>query len=411
VNGVLKMAADGPLAGIEDIDWAALDEGYGASVPGRLSGLLSPDADERREARGILHNGGHVLTATLRAIPFLWALAADQATPGRGEIVDLLGAIAVADGRFLDSFDRFDVAAMRRDAVTWERGDHDEKVRRWEEWVATAPVDRPDVRRLLLSKVVEPPRTGHQTLNSVAAYDAVKAGVPVLCAFLTDADDEMRALSAYVLRLFPERADYITPAVAGLLSAEQAPTVLATAIITSWVLGVSGSLTGSISGLLNHPHGAVRLAAAAAVARQSPVNTAALGELLACAGRPLLDLDTEPVVRYWDTGQEYAWNVLNDINIEVLRDYGEPAVLDAVSCCTGHMFKGAVRLALSLSFGPASPPCPPYDQLTSSQKSVVSILAEVDDKQWQRRLRFIPLLREWGLPDNRDSLKRYAGIL
>jgi hypothetical protein len=404
------MTVGGPLAGIGDIDWAGLDDGYGASVPGWLAALLAPDPKERRKASNSLHDGGDVLTATLQAIPFLWALAADQATPDRGKIVDLVGAIAVADGRYLDLFDRFDVVALRRDAAAWERGDHDDVVRRREEWVATAPAERADVRRLLLGMAVQPPQTKRQILNALAAYDAVKAGAPVLWALLADPDEDVRALSAYVLRLFPERAENIASALADLLSAEQAPAVLATAMITSWALGVAGSLADRISGFLDHPHEVVKLAAAAVLARQPGVNPLALGELLARAARPLLNLDPDRIVRYWEYDQEYAWKVLNDIDVGVLHEYGEPAVLDAVSQCTSYMHNDAVRVALSLTFGPASLPCPPYDQLTSSQQRVIDILVDVDDEQWKYPFGFVAVVREWGLPDSRDDLKRYAGI-
>jgi hypothetical protein len=402
------MTEDGPLEGIKGTDWGQ-DGRYGALVPELLAKLLSADPEDRSEAGVSLYNHGVIEPATVLAIPFLYALACDQSTPDRAQVVDLLGAIATSGEDYLDQDDRFDIASFRRDAAGRESDNRDDRNREWREWIAAGPEgDRKN--RELRSKVVDPSRTKRQKLNSVTAYDAVQAGVPALCTLLTDADDEVRAFTAYVLRVFPERSEQIRLFLTGFLAHEEVPGALATGIMTSWALGISESITETIAAFFHHPNDAVRLAAAAVLARQNDMSTAAVGELAARAGHPYAE--TVPVVRYWDSvdGQAYAWRVLREIE-EILPRDSETAILDALSQYAARISANAVEVTLSLTFGPAYPPYLPYEELTQPQQRTIRILASVDDRQWNRRPHAKEILRKWGLPDNRNDLARFAGIL
>ncbi|MDJ0340512.1 HEAT repeat domain-containing protein [Streptomyces sp. H10-C2] len=91
------------LAGLYEIDWAAMGHAYGSAeeVPELLRGLASADAGERETALdamyGAVHHQGDVYDSTLACIPFLFELAADPAVRDRGRIVVLLTSIGGGD--------------------------------------------------------------------------------------------------------------------------------------------------------------------------------------------------------------------------------------------------------------------------------------------------------------------------
>ncbi|NEA58907.1 PBS lyase [Streptomyces sp. SID13666] len=91
------------LAGLYEIDWAAMGHAYGSAeeVPELLRGLASADAGEREAALdamyGAVHHQGDVYDSTLACIPFLFELVADPAVRDRGRIVLLLTSIGGGD--------------------------------------------------------------------------------------------------------------------------------------------------------------------------------------------------------------------------------------------------------------------------------------------------------------------------
>ncbi|MEU2231701.1 hypothetical protein [Streptomyces vietnamensis] len=96
----------GPLAGLDDIDWASHRHAYGpaADVPGLLRALYRPD--EAADAADTLymnvhHQGGCVESAAVAALPFLVRAAADPAVdaPVRIELVDLVACVAAEGNR------------------------------------------------------------------------------------------------------------------------------------------------------------------------------------------------------------------------------------------------------------------------------------------------------------------------
>ncbi|MEU4823024.1 hypothetical protein AB0H37_14210 [Actinomadura sp. NPDC023710] len=92
-----------PLEGLEAVNWAELHHAYGSAedVPGRLTALLSADAEERHQAhaqlRGNVYHQGTRWQASRHVVPFLTELADDPATPDRPAVVDLLRAVALGD--------------------------------------------------------------------------------------------------------------------------------------------------------------------------------------------------------------------------------------------------------------------------------------------------------------------------
>ncbi|MEV7175687.1 HEAT repeat domain-containing protein [Kitasatospora sp. NPDC093679] len=85
------------LAGV---DWASMHHAYGTAeeIPDLLTALRSTDAQERDRALGrfysAVHHQGDVYPCTTAALPFLFNLAQDIATPDRPGIVELLVSIA-----------------------------------------------------------------------------------------------------------------------------------------------------------------------------------------------------------------------------------------------------------------------------------------------------------------------------
>ncbi|MGW2620481.1 hypothetical protein [Streptomyces sp. NPDC001500] len=79
--------------GLHDIDWASMEHAYGSAeeVPALLWALRSPDAEERHKALnrfyGAVHHQGSVYPSTAASLPFLFELAADDATPERAAVV------------------------------------------------------------------------------------------------------------------------------------------------------------------------------------------------------------------------------------------------------------------------------------------------------------------------------------
>ncbi|MGN5376886.1 hypothetical protein ACQ4WX_02440 [Streptomyces lasalocidi] len=85
--------------GLDDTGWASMEHAYGPAeeVPALLWALRSPKAEERRKALdrfyGAVHHQGSVYPSTAAALPFLFELASDGATPDRAAVVALLVSI------------------------------------------------------------------------------------------------------------------------------------------------------------------------------------------------------------------------------------------------------------------------------------------------------------------------------
>jgi hypothetical protein len=74
----------------------------------------------------------------------------------------------------------------------------------------------------------------------LASYRAVMEGVPVLVDLLKSEDARTRMWAAYVMGFFPERREEILPSLAGILEVESDTHVVATAAISSGLVGLPG---------------------------------------------------------------------------------------------------------------------------------------------------------------------------
>ncbi|MFD7595723.1 hypothetical protein ACFV6D_22120 [Kitasatospora sp. NPDC059812] len=131
------------LAGLDAIDWTALHHAYGAAgdVPGQLRGLTAEDAGERKKALhhlygNIFHQGSRYQASAV-AVPFLAALAANAALPGRVEVLGLLASLAIGyDETHLPG--GVDVIGWREDVEKFRVKDPAQIAVEYDEWVSQA---------------------------------------------------------------------------------------------------------------------------------------------------------------------------------------------------------------------------------------------------------------------------------
>ncbi len=234
---------------LDSIDWASLTHAYGSAedVPGLLSALRSDDAKVRSEARyelngNIVHQGTRY-EASAYAVPFLLELAADRTTPDRHEIISLLTGLATGYGH--DVTTGFPIATTR-DAVaqvpdqTWHSWS--QAMKEWYAVVSTGqrqPLPLAKAERRLL-----------ETRHGLAAYDAVRAGIPVLLDCLTDLDAEVAGEAVDALACFPEEYTSVRPGLTAIARDDQRPVQLAgAALVAIGLLG--GPCTPPVVDLLN----------------------------------------------------------------------------------------------------------------------------------------------------------------
>lgn len=306
------MAANGPLSGLRDIDWAGLKHAYGpaADVPDLLDALLPANRDsadrdtaDRDSAvhalYGTIFHQGSRYEATAYAVPFLVALAAADAVPGRAELLRMLAMLAIGyDEEHLPA--GVDTETWRARTARITSADRDDRLRQLDQWVADSPDDRTRRSREFRRMTYDLDAERDQALAELAAYDAVQARLPALRGLLGDPDAGVRAATAYVLGWFPEEAEQTLPALLDLLAGEANAGVTANAIVAAGLLGAAPPRER-----LTDPVPAVRWAAAVALACRGDTSAEVIRELAACAARQ--PPQTEPAVLYQDGDlQQYA---------------------------------------------------------------------------------------------------------
>ncbi|MEU6238238.1 HEAT repeat domain-containing protein [Kitasatospora sp. NPDC047058] len=100
-------------AGLDAVDWAALEHNYGsaADVPGLLRRCAGPDPDDAVDAafdllNQVFHQGGWICSAAPAALPFLLLLAASPAVPlpSRRVVLELVWNLAAEAGQVAERF-------------------------------------------------------------------------------------------------------------------------------------------------------------------------------------------------------------------------------------------------------------------------------------------------------------------
>ncbi|GAA0209109.1 hypothetical protein GCM10009527_001350 [Actinomadura nitritigenes] len=373
-------AMDEPLAGLDDIDWSGLRHAYGSAddVPGLLRTLRTPDQEERQEAlhtlyASIYHQGSRY-PASGPAVPFLLALAADPATPDRDDPLCLAAGMAIgSDEAHLPC--GVDIAGWRREVARLRASDPAEEEHRLDAWVAEA---------------------------ELAAYDAVRARLPLVRDLLADEDVPVRAAAAYTLGWFPEEAAASLSALRALLRTEQDPAVAANALIST------GLLDGRdlIPRLREHLDGAeplTRWAAAIALLRLDVTDPPVIAELAAASADP-----PGATVAFMN-GDLRLYSAAAIAGMADPPDEAVGAVLDGLARTSDDASFPMAAVALRLAFRAPSAPLPPYADLTAVQRRTVQVIAELPESSW-RWGNLMEILQEWDLPTDRDECRAYAGL-
>ena len=370
-----------PLAGLDGIDWAGLDHAYGSAedVPDLLRALSSSDEDEREAALGelfttVFHQGSRY-GASAAAVPFLLGLASHPGTPERTWPLYLAAALAVGyDEAHLPS--GVDIATWREEAARLrETGDRDHFDFAW-------------------------------TLRSVeaelAAYDAVRAGMPTVRTLLGDDVAGVRATAAYTAGWFPEEAAATLPALEALLESERDTNVIAHALVAAGLLDGRALLPR----FREHLAGAEplpRWAAATALARLGAADAPVIAELAASSASP-----PEGHVAFLE-GDLRLYSALTLVALDEVPPDAVDAVLDGLSRTSDDASFPMAEAALKLTFRTPALPLPRFADLTPAQQRTVRTIAELPPESW-RWGNLMEILRAWGLPTDHDECRRYAGL-
>ncbi|WP_141309692.1 HEAT repeat domain-containing protein [Streptomyces spinoverrucosus] len=408
----------GPLAGLDAVDWAGLEHAYGDAddVPGQLSALCGPDAEERKKALhelygNIFHQGSRY-EASAAAVPFLARMAADPSVPDRDEVLELLAALAIGyDESHLPG--GVDIAGWRREIAEFRARDPERIRAEYDEWVEQAPDEGERRVREMRRAMFDYDLQLRYAEAELGAYDAVRREVPGLRALLDDGDAAVRAATAYLLAWFPEERDASLPPLLRLLDGETNPAVTATAVVAAGLLG-DGTLVDRLRALLTAEEPVVRWSAATALARlgsvgaDGAVDARVLAELAAAEAEPP-EAGAPGVLFHEGDLRGFA-----AVGLTLLADRypGEAldAVTDGLAAASGPATFAITSAAVRLAFGAERPAGPAaYADLDERQQRLIRVLASRDEGTW-RWANFLEILRAWGLPHERAAMRAYAGL-
>ncbi|MCO5974804.1 HEAT repeat domain-containing protein [Actinoallomurus soli] len=257
------------------VDWNSLLDAHddSASLPNVLLKLASNNYEERKDAFNevisrLVHQGSR-FSASSHAVPFLLFLA--EAGMETVSILELLSLIALGDDyEYLSG--TINPYLMRRNAARLLRSSVG----------ALGSEIMPD------SYELDP--------DEVAAYDAVKEGVPLFIDLLKGNDRQARIWAAYILGFFPERREEIVPILADVLASETDSQVAATVAISSGLVALPNDprLSIALERRLHGRHRAERWGAAIGLEwwshRSDPLVREILQDCISSGGRPATEV-------------------------------------------------------------------------------------------------------------------------
>lgn len=413
------------LSDLDTVDWAHLEHAYGSAedVPDQLRALASPDADARQQAIHALYGNiwhqGTVYQATAYAVPFLLELLRTPAAQDKDAILTLLQHLATGSS-YLDVHQDFATESERKGTPEFQA-----QMRQELDWVR-------------------------------AARDAVARGLGLYGGLLLDPTPAVRMTAAYLLAVFPEHSENLTPLLWARLAADDDPRVRATIVLSLAALTwrMPAGLERFAALLAEGEQPLVRLGAAVALAglarEAAPPATAQL----------LADAVAHPDPALAETYRELPWSqsgLLGDAAnaLAWLGSAGRPALplleqalhdptLDAGagegpdvntltisftpapgtegSTAAADDFSGAVtnvpeaypslnilRALLALTFGGRDTAQPPdAATLTPEQRAALAAIT-ASEPIWRFRINAAEILRAFGLPDSRATLRQLLG--
>ncbi|WP_242614317.1 HEAT repeat domain-containing protein [Actinomadura roseirufa] len=231
----------------------------------------------------------------------------------------------------------------------------------------------------------------------------MRAGLAVVRRLLGDPGAGVRAAAAYTLAWFPEEAAASRPALRALIAAETEPGVLANAAVAAGLLD-DHDLVPWLREVLAGEAPLPRRAAAVALARLGATDADIVAGLAeASTAEPV-----PPVHFYMGDLRGYAASTLAALAGDVPPEAAD-AVLDGLSRTTGVWSFPMAAAALRIAFGEPAPALAPFAGLTRLQRRTVGVLANLPAETWQW-VNFSEIVREWGLPGDRDAFRAYAEI-
>jgi len=412
------------LDGLDSVDWAHLEHAYGPAedVPEQLRALASAQAETRKQAIHALYGNiwhqGTVYQATAYVVPFLIALLRAPAGADKDAILTLLQHLATGSS-YLDVHQEYLPERAQKDTPQFQA-----QLRQELDWVRAARV-------------------------------AVARGLGLYGELLLHPEPAVRMAAAYLLAVFPEHAENLTPLLWTRLAAEADPRVRATDVLS--LAALTWRMRAGIErfdALLSHAEAPlVRLATAVAlaglmrdatpaaaarllaetVARPDPALAEAYGQLpwsqsgllgdavralawLGPAGRPALPLLEQALANPDLDAGAGAGPDINTLTISFTPAPGADGDLAA------DEFSGAVtnvpeaypslnilRALLVLTFGTHDSQQPvAAASLTAEQRAALTAIAACDPI-WRFRINAAETLRAFGVPDSRAALRQLLG--
>lgn len=259
------------------VDWESLHGPYGpaSDVPRLLQTLRSHDPAARAEAEeqlgDHLQHQGLVAEPAAAAAPYLIDLLADQGAPDRLVAYRLLQRIRNGVELYESPRPASDVPSLSE--LASQRSD-------W--WLS----------RLQTSGGHGAYRRPVTAPSHVAAYAAVRSGVPTYLQVLQDPDPDLRLGMAYLLAAFPQEWATMSPVLAQRLSVETDPAVAAEMCIAAGLAGQpsGGAIVDAVCQWRGNSDRLVHRAALIGLVGVLPApDTALLAELSDCLMEPIQD--------------------------------------------------------------------------------------------------------------------------
>ncbi len=368
-------------------------EGSATQVPAYIRMLRSEDSRMRADAREWL--GSRMVhqdtigEASAYATPFLLELLADEHCPDRAALLDLI----ITNSRPMDAPwppGPVPVAYLRSQA---EGG---------AALMAAKPTAAPGAYFAYLIALQVEDADRLQSFVELSAYDALRAGLPLVRTLLRSEDPALRERAAYALAHFPEEADLSLPPLSACLRPDSTGQELSTVIAA---IGMLGGEIGRHWLLVDKPE--VRFASAAALvhALGADAPDAAVRELLR-----LTACDQSSVREHRVFGTRiglYACDVLRrwrpDLEDELFAAAMRGLAATPYPDCMGVLG----NLAEIARTDRPSPPTPMgWAGYTARQQDLIKTLAELPGAWPPAPARFhSSTLRRWGLPADRDAMR------
>ncbi|MFC7744380.1 hypothetical protein ACFQXA_30730 [Nocardiopsis composta] len=228
-----ENTGQGPLRGLDDVDWTGLVPGEGAEIPTLLRTIAAGGTGSMEAVSAlfdILRHPGPGYLAAPQTVPFLARIAADEATGAPAEALSLLFELVVPVPAAVVPAP-WDTGQWA-DEVAWAVASDIDAVRdQYLKWREDAP-DEQAFRRMSARYDAVARDTGAALLKAeLDVREAVRAHIPDLVGLLEGRENRSGLNStaewaASILAFLPEARDEAVPAILrgrGLLEPDQAP--------------------------------------------------------------------------------------------------------------------------------------------------------------------------------------------